>query len=86
MRDLSGTCYLESLLGTGIGLYLWHFLFFTFTPCWRLHTGETLMGPYGQSGFPETGRKIKDLISSGKRNDLIFNSSSLFIILYFKYL
>jgi hypothetical protein len=68
MRDLSSTGYLEPLLRTGIGFYLWHFLFFTFTPCWRPCTGRTLMEPYGQSGFPETGRKIKDLDPSGKKN------------------
>jgi hypothetical protein len=50
-RDFPGAGDFESLFGTGICFNLWHLMmWFRMIPCWRICTGRTLMGPFGQ--FP----------------------------------
>jgi hypothetical protein len=54
--DLAGAGDFESLFGTRIGFNLWHLVMrFKMIPCWRICTGRSLGGPFGQSGHPAAG-------------------------------
>jgi hypothetical protein len=56
VSDFSGARDLKSFLGTRICFNLWHLVMrFYMIPCWRICTGKTLRGPFGQSGFPAAG-------------------------------
>jgi hypothetical protein len=50
--DFTGACDFESFFGTRVCFNLWHLLmWFKMIPCWRICTGRTLMGPFGQFPF-----------------------------------
>jgi hypothetical protein len=55
--DFTGACDFESFFGTRIRFNLWHLMmWFKMIPCWRIYTGRSLMGPFGQ--FPLLSRSI----------------------------
>jgi hypothetical protein len=74
--DLSGAGDLKSFLGTRICFNLWHLMMrFYMIPCWRICTGRSLGGPFGQSGsFPLPGSPA---IKNGARSYVFFGKMGI---------
>jgi hypothetical protein len=54
--DFTSAGNLKPFFGTRICLNLWHLVMrFYMIPCWRIYTGKSLGGPFGQSGYPVAG-------------------------------
>jgi hypothetical protein len=57
--DFTGAGNFKSFFGTRICFNLWHLLMrFKMIPCWRICTGRSLMGPFGQ--FPPEAGPFKN--------------------------
>jgi hypothetical protein len=54
--DFPGAGDFKSFFGTRVCFNLWHLMMrFKMIPCWRICTGKSLRGPFGQSGYPVSG-------------------------------
>ena len=54
--DLPGAGDFESFFGTRVCFNLGHLVMrFKMIPCWRICTGKSLRGPFGQSGHSASG-------------------------------
>jgi len=65
--DLPGPGDFKSLFGARICFNLWHLMMrFYMIPCWRIYTGKSLRGPFGQSGLSRC--RVFPAIKNGARS------------------
>ena len=70
VSDLTSSSYLETLFGTGIRFYLWHFYMFDFYTLLAFRTGGNLWSLVGNQDFYteilKRSAKVRDLVHSSQ--------------------